>query len=386
MLDNETMQINDFPHQGLSRSDCEAFLQLLPRDLHRDKEVAKNDTPVTSSTPASNKNVLQSMKQEMSQPFAVIEENEDDDFDDAEDTATAQEKLEDGLQNAWQYKLSIQQERSGQLHTNTLSASSNKKVQSKVYCHSYDLSGKMMDQHTVGWLEKNERISIADCVCSCPIQFFRKCLSEIQRQLAKHPDGVLRLLLLNAPIRLSAIALPLLLSYIRSNSLPVIIFMTVRTWHCTSFSMSQASPLMPSILSLRRTCDASFTCEGFDAFASKPPPEFSDLAGIFSIRKVALQSLHHFCDSTTNRRPPANRYGMKRDRRKVHIRMLHLPPEDFSAGGSSVGSGARSGGGRPMSQQSTSSKNDGNKRTALAGLSCASHRKPGSKASTSLEF
>lgn len=91
---------------------------------------------------------------------------------------------------------------------------------------------------------------------------------------------------------------------------------------------------------------------------------------------MALQAQNHFCDSTTIRRPPANRYGMKRDRRKVDIRMLHLPPEDFSKGGSSVGSGVRSGGGRV--------KEEG--RTALQpGLGCASNLRKSSNA-MSLDF
>merc|ERR1712086_1043853 len=97
------------------------------------------------------------------------------------------------------------------------------------------------------------------------------------------------------------------------------------------------------LTSLRRTSDAVFLCKGFAGTTSPPPPEFSDLAGILSIKKLAI----HSSDSITKTRPPSNRYGLKRDRRKLHVRMLHLPPEDFSKGGSSVGGGgARSGGGR----------------------------------------
>ena len=69
--------------------------------------------------------------------------------------------------------------------------------------------------------------------------------------------------------------------------------------------------------------------------------------------------------------------------------MLHLPPEDFSAGGSSVGSGVRSGAGRSASSSSSSIQESGQRqKTALeAGLSCATHRRPGkSSASSSLDF
>jgi hypothetical protein len=44
------------------------------------------------------------------------------------------------------------------------------------------------------------------------------------------------------------------------------------------------------------------------------------------------------------KRPLAERFGVKRDGRKLTTQLLHLPPEEFSKGGSST-SGVRSGGG-----------------------------------------
>ena len=43
-------------------------------------------------------------------------------------------------------------------------------------------------------------------------------------------------------------------------------------------------------------------------------------------------------------RPLAERFGVKRDGRKVTVQLLHLPPEEYSRGGSST-DGVRSGGG-----------------------------------------
>ena len=199
---------------------------------------------------------------------------------------------------------------------------------------------------------------------------------------------------MNAPTQKVAIALPLLLSHIRHHSLPVVLLVTVRPWihpsgsrsSCISLSSTPSQSHAQALISLRRTCDAVMTFDGFAAMVAPPPSEFSDLAGIMTIRKMALQSLAHFADSTTNRRPPANRYGMKRDRRKMHIRMLHLPPEDFtsSAGGSGGGAGNTSTSSTSSDSGNINSSRKKGSRTALQpGLSCAT---TGGSSSSSLDF
>lgn len=62
---------------------------------------------------------------------------------------------------------------------------------------------------------------------------------------------------------------------------------------------------------LHQTCDTVFTGEGFDTIVTPPPLEFSDLASIFSIWKMALRAQFQFADSEISRQPPANRFGMK---------------------------------------------------------------------------
>lgn len=379
--------------QGMSSDDLEAFLRLLPKDLYLEKKKKE----------AGNTNITVSTSNMVRESISVIEEG--DDFEEegeaegvtTNNTQEEMRKSDEGLTNAWQYKQSIQRERMGQ--ANIISAQqkiSNRNE--KVFCHSYDLSGRMEDQHNPGWLDQNDKISILNASCticpslscqqsrSCAILFYRNCLKHIHSELALHPSGVIRMLLANAPVPTVSIALPLLLSVIRSQSLPVVLLVTVRPWAGSispiHHSVTNAS-FLSSLTSLRRSCDAVFTCEGFGAMTSKIPPEFSDLVGLFSIRKMALQSLGHFADSTTNRRPPANRYGMKRNRRKLQIRMLHLPPEDFSAGGSSVGSGVRSGAGRMTTGDAAKT----GLRTALKpGLACASTGRSADPSAPSLEF
>ena len=279
-----------------------------------------------------------------------------------------------------------------------------------MYCHSYDLSGKMQDQHE-GWIDSNggtsNCISIINDNCDCDsasqsqdlrssaFQLFHVCRKHIDDQIRAKPST---LLIMNPPPQKVAIALPLLLSHIRHHSLPVVLLVTIRPWihpsgsrnrsssSCISLSSTPSQSHAQALISLRRTCDAVMTFDGFAAMVTPPPSEFSDLAGIMTIRKMALQSLAHFADSTTNRRPPAHRYGMKRDRRKMHIRMLHLPPEDFtsSAGGRGSGSGAGTTSSTSSDSGNIGSSSKKGSRTALQpGMSCAT---TGGSSSSSLDF
>jgi hypothetical protein len=354
--------------QGMSPLGIRSFLGKLPRDQHLDKDRAKSAAMVKKiESAAASQAHVSSL-----QGFDTIEEGEDFDEEEAETSGTG---ADEGLTNAWQYKVSVQQERFGK----PLQASSkNKNSASKVFCHSYDLSGKMEDQHDDNHLHDSVHIAMVDCgkqSLSCPKSIYQKCAQNINEKIQQHPNTVIRMLFLNSPAKSMAIALPLLLSFVRENSLPVVFLLTIRPWlrpmtRSASFASTSSPSYTASLTALRRSCDAVFSCEGFSALVTSPPPEFSDLAGILSIKKVALQALSHFSDTTTNRRPPSNRYGMKRDRRKMHIRMLHLPPEDFSADGSGAGTPEDAG-------------HIPNKTALQPGMGCSSNRQ---SKSSSLEF
>jgi len=379
-MDDDDLNAHQSSHEsgGLSALGANVFLSILPRDLHLDKAISK----LGEQEKKKNRPDISTAFSKL-QPFAIVEE---DDFQEGDEHDTERSaidgKADSGLQNAWQYKISVQRERLGAAGSSQTKGASS--IGGKVFCHSFDLGGRMYEQQSPKSLFDNEYITIVNCGISenpsldaniCHIrlhgmQLFQKMLGHIQMQLSRFKDGVVRLLLLNAPIRASAIALPLQLSFIRSNSLPVVVMITVRPWLCSTMPYlrrkTSASSSITSLISLRRSCDAIFTCEGFASLVAPPPPEFRDLAGILSIRKMALQTLFHFCNSSSKSRPPANRYGMKRDRRKIHIQMLHLPPEDYSAGGSSVGNGVRSGAGfQSKKEEGIASK---------MGLGCASSR------------
>ena len=413
-IDNDTHVQVPIPIQaqhGMSPTALRHFLNMLPRDQHLDKARAKSDAMDkkieqmqedavrNTGIHTNSANIVSSL-----QGFGTIQEgdhDEDEDEDDFEEEETTSNGADatgnEGLTNAWQYKLSVQRERGTGTGTGTGGSSARKPKGSKQYCHSFDLSGKMMDQHDAsiptGDVNIHTHISILDCACSkcplfschqsrsCAVALYQSFVQHIQDKISQHPNTVVRILVMNAPVQTFSVALPLLLTHVRLNALPVVCLMTVRPWlrPLTPRSTSNSnSSYAQSLISLKRSCDAVFTCEGFAANLSPPPAEFSDLAGILSIRKVALQALGHFSDTTTNRRPPANRYGMKRDRRKMHIRMLHLPPEDFSKDEGSGGSG-------PLEKGDGGTTTTRSSNTALQpGMGCASNRQGGS--ASSLEF
>lgn len=158
---------------------------------------------------------------------------------------------------------------------------------------------------------------------------------------------MVRLLVYRAPIQSTSVALPLLLAHIRTRQLPVVILVTTQSW--TS---------QEGLISLRRASDVVLQTEGFASRVHyPPPPEFRHLHGLLLLPKVSTVTAAtangggHFADLTVSKRPTANVYGLKRDRRKLHLTLLHIPPEDYAEGGGSVGSGAvRSGAGRPRKE------------------------------------
>ena len=297
--------------QGATASQIETLLKSLPRNLHWDK--AGGILPPDES----------------SRPLEILDEEEDED-------------AEEGLQIAWQYRKSIQDERLGHAQTSTCKHST-----ANVYCHSFDLSGRLDEQNY-----NRDCIHLLDATCcrsdkacqkhTCGVRLFR-LLKQYLEDLPK--ANVIRLLIYQATIETASIAVPLLLAHIRSEALPVVILVTTQPWTCQSEA---------ALINLRRASDVIMQTEGFASRVHYPQPaEFRHLHGLMLLPKVSTVTVAaangggHFADMTMSKRPPAHVYGLKRDRRKLHVPLLHIPPEEYSGEGGSAGGGVRSGAGRP---------------------------------------
>jgi len=135
---------------------------------------------------------------------------------------------------------------------------------------------------------------------------------------------------------------------IRKDNLPVVVLVTIRPWKwltTPTTKNSNTNNKIDTLLSLRNTSDTALSLDSFSSLRTPPPPEFSLLQGILTVHKCASSTTAHYTDTVTNKRPLADRFGVKRDGRKVTVQLLHLPPEEYSKGGSSTGGGDRSGGG-----------------------------------------
>ena len=262
---------------------------------------------------------------------------EEDEASDQEEEETADQDAEAGLKIAWQYRKDVQQERLGQATpSNTSSSAAN------IFCHSYDLSGKLSSQDS--W--RDMPVVFEPFVHpTCGLRCFQQLWQSIQTRHLSATPGVTRILLYHSDLHVISVVLPLLLARIRHEELPVVVLVVTESSTESSSSIARV---------LRRSCDVILEAESFATRTTyPPPPEFREFQGVLKIRKVstltaaAANGGGHFADVTVSKRPLASVYGLKRDRRKLHIKLLHIPPEDFAQGGGSVGnSGVRSGAGR----------------------------------------
>lgn len=296
------------------KGEIRGLLYSLPRNLHWAKEAKKAEG-----------------RDNQSENLAILDEDDE-------------EKEEEGLEIAWQYKKSVQQERLAQpLERRKTSPST-----SNVFCHSYDLSGKLADQIAIDPSRYIVTVNTKGSgdVAQFGVIFFRELVSLLN---AKDNGKLVRLLLYHPKVDVLAAALPLLLSYIRQRSLPVVLLI----YTPPSNDYNSSSKLL-------RTCDVVLKTEGFSSRKTHPPPpEFRLLQGILTISKLSTVTAAtatgggFFGDISFSKRPAAFIYGFKRDRRKLHISLLHIPPEDHAQEGGSVGSGARSGAGKAADKKSS---------------------------------
>lgn len=329
----------------------EAFVKSLPLDMNLQRAEKKREAAL-AEIPAEP-------------PLAsltLVEEGDEDDFD--------EEKVDtigDGhLKVAWQYKKSMQSAPGAAPQTHPH------------FCHSFDLSKRLQSSH----LELAPIMKRNLCAESrSHASLFKSLVSVVSEALSTPVGGgnVIKLILRRPPYLVAASALVLFKSYVLSRKLPVATFVSVRPWEATlgeaSAGCDAKTSSLSSLTQLIRSADTALRVDGFSGLMSPPPPEFRDFVSIFSVIKVH-----------SSRRPLAMRWGIKRDRRKMHIKMLHLPPEDYSERGS-VGGGARSGGGGTGGGGSGSGSGEGKaKRDKLKlsqGLPCGGG---GHHGATNLDF
>lgn len=225
---------------GATSTEINDLIDSLPRNLNWDKAAGK---------------VVE--EGEKSRPLEILEEVEEGDS-------------EEGLQIAWQYRKSVQHERLGHK-----SKKENNLITSNVFCHSYDLSGRLCEQNM-----NRECIHILSGSESIPQEksggflFFQQIKRELENYREKYKGKLIRLLLYKAPIELTAVAMPFLLTYIRSHNLPVVVLVTIHAWDCRSED---------ALVNLRRSSDVVMQTEGFASrFHYPPPAEFRHLHGLFA--------------------------------------------------------------------------------------------------------
>ena len=361
-LDEQDIDTTPRNYEGSTPQELQDFIHSLPRNLHLDKfraKEAKKKKQSSTSDNISDINENQMMSSNNRESIsAIIEEEEEE--DDEENSNTEESNKDEGLVNAWQYRKSVQDKRSGMSGTsNNSSGTNSSSVGDGVYCYSYDLSKRMSDQYTEtedNPLDTNTRIIDCSKVLSSPstvingnmehqqqgMALFCLLWRHLQSTISTHPNTVIRLFLHRLPVGQGAVALPLLMAKIRKESLPVVVMATIRPWKW--LSSAGANNKLDTLASLRSTTDTTLSLDSFSSLRTPPPPEFSLLQGILTVRKCAAFTVSHYTDTVTWKRPLAERFGVKRDGRKVTVQLLHLPPEEYSKGGSST-SGVRSGGG-----------------------------------------
>ena len=358
------------------------LLDSLPRnnniDARAHSELLKNDISNAATTSALNSTEawngpLETLAEEGTYEHEGDDEEEEEDgeyYYENDDIATAHSKSTDtdaGLVVAWQYRKDIQDERLGFARAHTGSSLDKQRNQQKyntssiVYCHSYNLQGRLKDQISIDSHVTMVPINTVDNrICNGNsrmkngVEFYQQLISIITTATSKSSTSrytVVRLLLYRPDMSVTSFVLPLLLHHIRTYKLPVIILVIPHASDSTTASNKS------DLYHIRRCSDVVMSTESFnlrDTNTYPPPSELRTLHGLLHISRLSTMTLMctvgHFAERTIQRSPISTRYGLYRDRRKLHISLLHIPPEDYSADGGSVTKGAvRSGAGRSTS-------------------------------------
>jgi hypothetical protein len=91
------------------------------------------------------------------------------------------------------------------------------------------------------------------------------------------------------------------------------------------FGFQPATISQEKLLTLENVIDSIFSLDAFSSRMHVVPYEFREFLGFFMIRKLQEYGM------LTSPQLKGTKFGIKRDRRKLHIEPLHLPPEESRA-------------------------------------------------------
>lgn len=97
----------------------------------------------------------------------------------------------------------------------------------------------------------------------------------------------------------------------------------VRDARCSTIVTIRPSLVSPSLIAkIRLVADSVFTIESFAGRTHKIPYEFNELDGFLVIHKLQQYGI------MAPYRPSGTRFGVKRNKNKLLLEPLHLPPEE----------------------------------------------------------
>jgi len=324
--------------------EAEEFIDTLPLDANLEKTekkklAAEQQQQEGNLESLGESETMTSKLNEMtlSVEGGIIEEENEDDEDEFEEE-NVDTIGDDHLKVAYRYK-------TGNSNLTTTTAAAEEQQSSTVnssvglYCHSFDLSSKLQSSH----LEASPP-SLSNLPPDVTSTGLVQHVIELIQQ--SPPNQLTRILLRSPPFKSACTAVPMLVNYIRRENLPVAFFITVQPNSSTS-SSDEGVNSVNYLTQLKRASTIVLRVDSFSSLLTPPAAEYRDYVGIFTVGKIGGYGGY------IPRRPVAMRWGLKRDRRKMHVKMLNLPPEEYSERGGSVGSGVRGGGGKEKKNKST---------------------------------
>ena len=246
------------------------------------------------------------------------------------------QKKEDPLSIAWQYRKYMN---AGPSRGHPSPSSSSSSSSSSTFCHSYDLSRAMQPEVLAAAAAPPLLLDLADITNDKQQQqnggephttanSFSHLYNAVASALHSLPrNTVLRVLLKSFLAKTSAwptspsSALLLLHSLQQlARGQPMVILVTLPPHHLSQKQRRLFSRVADTVLEL-----SSFAAGGREGGREGRPAEFEAFAGLLYVK--GLQHVNALAPV----RGTSNKWGMKRDRRKLYVEPLHLPPEGVRA-------------------------------------------------------